>query len=81
MISSFHAFDFGCDNMCDIVGDGVCAQSTCKREVQAASPSSQWLPGTLGKLIPQGQTGKEVKPLGACAVGRVRRVTPQLGTG
>lgn len=40
MILSLRAFVFECDNMCDPVRDGVCAESTCKREIQAAqSPS------------------------------------------
>lgn len=40
MILPLRASVFGCDNRCDPVGDGVCAGSTCKGEVQAAQPSS-----------------------------------------
>lgn len=32
MIFVIACFVFKCDNMCDPVGDGVCAESTCKRE-------------------------------------------------
>lgn len=59
------------DNTGDHVGDGVCAESTLKEEVQAAQPLlTSGCQATLGKPIPQGQTGKGVKSAGACASGR-----------
>lgn len=59
-----------CDNTCDHVGDSVCAEST-RKEIQAAQPLlTSGCQSTLGKPIPQGQTGKEVKPVGVCATGK-----------
>lgn len=70
MILSLHAAVCVCDQMCDRVGDGVCAESACGRQVQAAQLLlTGGCQGTSGKQMPQGQTGKEVKPVGACVSG------------
>ena len=42
MVLSLRAFLFVCDNMCNHVRDGVCAESTRRKEVQ--TPPHQWLP-------------------------------------
>lgn len=68
MILSFRASVFGCDNTCDLVGDGVCAESTCKREV-GAQPSS---PVTAREPILGSQFLRDRLGESACALGGVR---------
>lgn len=63
MILSFRASVFGCD----LVGDGVCAESTCKREVGAQPSSPVTTRALLGSQFLRDRLGKS-----ACAVGGVR---------
>lgn len=61
MILPFHASVFGRDDMRDLVGDGVCAESTRLargRPEQPSQPSSPVAARTLGKPSPQGQVGR-----------------------
>lgn len=58
MVLSFRASVFGCDSMCDLVGDGVCAESTCKREVRAQPSSPVTARALLGSSFLRDRLGK-----------------------